>query len=218
MVSPLDNFYTERYTTTRLLRSRIETLSVEQLDNRSTILQGALTLFAARGYDAIGVQDIVAAAGVTKPTLYHYFGNKRGLLKTLVRERLAPLLTRLTEQTQYHGDLTLTLQQVVAAYFQFAQQEPGFYRMLLAMWIGPPDNDAFQVVAAAYAQQHQLLETMFTTAAADHGNMRGRHRLYAALFLGTIHTYISLFLNEHLALDMYAQQQCVQHFSYGIYS
>ena len=43
------------------------------MDNRARLLDCAQDLFAARGYDAVGVQEIVEAAGVTKPTLYHYF-------------------------------------------------------------------------------------------------------------------------------------------------
>ena len=53
-------------------------------ENREMILQKALELFAGRGYDAVGVQEICAAAGITKPTLYHYFGSKRGLLDALI--------------------------------------------------------------------------------------------------------------------------------------
>ena len=41
------------------------------MDNRMNILQKALQLFYEKGYDAIGVQEIADAAGVTKPTLYH---------------------------------------------------------------------------------------------------------------------------------------------------
>ena len=35
------------------------------MDNRATLLEQALQLFAQRGYDAIGVQEIVEQAGVT---------------------------------------------------------------------------------------------------------------------------------------------------------
>jgi TetR/AcrR family transcriptional regulator len=187
-------------------------------ENRATILGCALSLFAARGYDAIGVQDVAAAAGVTKPTLYHYFGSKRGLLDSLVREGLAPLLAELGAAGEYRGDLPLTLRQVVRTYFQFAAREPALYRMLLAMSFGPPDNDAFQIVSAAHGRQRQLLERLFEEAAADHGNMRGRQRLYAALLLGVINTYLGLHLNGQLSLNEAAISQAVQHFSHGIYS
>ncbi|MDT3397507.1 TetR/AcrR family transcriptional regulator [Streptomyces sp. B1866] len=44
------------------------------------LLAAATRLFAESGYDRTSVQDIVAAAGVTKGALYHYFGSKDDLL------------------------------------------------------------------------------------------------------------------------------------------
>ena len=46
----------------------------------------AARLFATRGYDATSVREIVEEAGVAKPTLYHYFGNKEGVAKALLTE------------------------------------------------------------------------------------------------------------------------------------
>ena len=46
------------------------------IDNKKLLLDAALDLFYAKGYDAVGVQEIVDRAGVTKPTLYYYFGSK----------------------------------------------------------------------------------------------------------------------------------------------
>ena len=53
----------------------------------SVLIERALELFAARGYDAVGVQEIVEAAGMTKPTLYHWFGSKQGLLRAALASR-----------------------------------------------------------------------------------------------------------------------------------
>ena len=55
------------------------------MDNRENILQCALALFYMKGYDAVGVQEIVDTAGITKPTLYYYFGSKRGLLENVLK-------------------------------------------------------------------------------------------------------------------------------------
>ena len=55
------------------------------MDNKELIKKSALDLFYARGYDAVGVQEIVNTAGITKPTLYYYFGSKRGLLENLLQ-------------------------------------------------------------------------------------------------------------------------------------
>ena len=61
------------------------------MDNREKILTNALDLFYTRGYDAVGIQQIVDAAGLTKPTMYYYFGSKRGLLDALLGEQYEKL-------------------------------------------------------------------------------------------------------------------------------
>ena len=56
------------------------------MDNKELILKSALDLFYAKGYDAVGVQEIVDKAGISKPTLYYYFGSKLGLLQNLLED------------------------------------------------------------------------------------------------------------------------------------
>jgi TetR/AcrR family transcriptional regulator len=188
------------------------------VDNRSSILERALALWSERGYDAVGVQEIVEAAGVTKPTLYHYFGSKRGLLDALIDERSAGLRDALGVAAEYKGDLVFTLEKVVRAYFGFAQQEAAFYRMQLGFWFAPPQSDEHEAVLARNLGQHAALERLFEAAAADHGNMRGRHKAYAATFLGMINTYIGLWLNGYAKLDDQLVYQAVHQFQHGIYS
>jgi AcrR family transcriptional regulator len=60
-----------------------------EADTRSAILREAAELFAARGYDAVSVREIVQAAGVTKPALYYHFGSKEGVASTLIAEFMA---------------------------------------------------------------------------------------------------------------------------------
>ena len=64
------------------------------MDNREKILNCALELFHARGYDAVGVQEIAETAGVTKPTLYYYFRNKRGLMHSFAARFLTAGMRR----------------------------------------------------------------------------------------------------------------------------
>ncbi|MGC2941026.1 MULTISPECIES: TetR/AcrR family transcriptional regulator [unclassified Brevibacterium] len=51
------------------------------------ILATATALFYAEGVNAIGVDRIVAEAGVSKPTLYAQFGSKAGLIAEVLRRR-----------------------------------------------------------------------------------------------------------------------------------
>jgi len=188
------------------------------MDTRAALLNCALQLFAARGYDAVGVQEIVDAAGITKPTLYHYFGSKRGLLEAV----LTPPFTQFNQQVQaaavYSGDLPLTLKRVAEAVFTFARENPGFYRLQLALWFAPRDSEGYQVVTSLNRQAHDILESLFAQAAQQHGNMRGRQRAYAATFLGMLNTYAAMALNGYTQLDAALVEQAVHQFQHGIYS
>lgn len=188
------------------------------MDNRDAILRSALELFTARGYDASGVQEICEAAGITKPTLYHYFGSKRGLLEALLAQRHPPLDETLARATDYHGDLPLTLERVGQALFAFARAEPLYYRLLLALYFAPPESEAHQLMAQRYAVQHAAVEALFLAAVRDHGNMRGREKLFAAAFLGLLNTCIGLYLNGYAELDDALLRQVVRQFQHGIYS
>ncbi len=55
-------------------------IDVQQATSAERILSTALDLFAVKGYDATAVREICEAAGITKPTLYHFFGSKDGVL------------------------------------------------------------------------------------------------------------------------------------------
>ncbi len=49
-------------------------------DQREQILARAAELFARQGFNATTMNQLAAACGVTKPTLYHYFTDKSSLL------------------------------------------------------------------------------------------------------------------------------------------
>lgn len=188
------------------------------MDNRARILDRALHLFAAHGYDAVGVQEIVEAAGLTKPTLYHYFGSKHGLLTALLETNLARFNQAARAGCAYQGDLPASLLRIVNIFFQFARENPTFYQLQLALWFAPRSSEAHQAVSPFLIEQYDMLEALFEQASGDHGNMRGRQRAYAATFMGMINTYAGMALNGYVTLDDALARQAVHQFQHGIYS
>ncbi|HAE38024.1 MAG TPA: TetR/AcrR family transcriptional regulator [Candidatus Riflebacteria bacterium] len=188
------------------------------MGNREEIINVATGLFADRGYDVVGIQEIVDQAGISKPTLYHYFGSKNGLLTAIMELNFRRLLFGLGPATVYAGDLPLSLTEIVRVYFKFARSFPEFYRLHLAFWFSPPASEGFLAAKEWWEKQQQLLEILFMLAANDHGNMKNRHRIYAATFLGTINTYIAIFLNGYADLNEEMVHSLMKQFCHGIYS
>lgn len=184
-------------------------------DNRALLLQEALRLFAARGYDAVAVQEIVDAAGVTKPTFYHYFGSKAGVLLTLLQTRLDTLYGAVAQAAAYQGDLTMNLRSVARAYFDMTKAEPLFFQYYLSLRHAPPDSASYQAVAERNEALGELLVRLFAEALP---HMAGRHRRYAVTFVGMLTTFVTLALNGHVQLDDELVYSVVHQFMHGIYS
>jgi len=188
------------------------------LDNNSIILYCALELFAKKGYDAIGVQEIVDAAGITKPTLYHYFGSKRGLLDSIIAENSAKMITMAEQSAEYKHDITNTLNKLTFAYFNFAQKHKLFYRFFLSLWFAPPESESYSAVLPVMQRQHKILSDLFYQASQDHGNMKGRHEIYASTYIGMVNTYIGIALNGFIKIDDQLVYRLVHQFMHGIFS
>jgi len=55
---------------------------------KQAILTSAAGLFAERRFDASSINDIAAAAGLSKAGIYHYFDSKTDILRTMLIEHL----------------------------------------------------------------------------------------------------------------------------------
>jgi AcrR family transcriptional regulator len=98
---------------------------------RALIEQSAAALFAERGYDGVSIDDIVAAAGISKPTLYDHFASKRKLYAHLLQaqseEMVAYMALRVRASTGSPRD---QLREVLDAFFAFVEDHPFAWRML----------------------------------------------------------------------------------------
>ena len=188
------------------------------MDKRAELLQRALDLFSSEGYSSTGIQRIVDAAGVKKPTLYHYFGSKEGLLQTLFEEGFKPFVAGLREDAVYQGDLVLTLEKIIARYFRFVEEQPQVFRLISSLAFGPRENEAVRSALALLQEPHTILEQLFVAAVPDHGNLRGKQRLLALTLHGMITVYCMLHLQTGEPLDGVRLQEIRRQFMHGIFS
>lgn len=66
-------------------RKRGRPTADERVERRGQILDAALPIFLERGFGNTTVDQLAAAARVTKRTIYSYFGDKDGLFTEMVR-------------------------------------------------------------------------------------------------------------------------------------
>ncbi|MFC3593969.1 TetR/AcrR family transcriptional regulator [Novosphingobium piscinae] len=66
--------------------------SRERAAKREAVLRAAVRMFNERGFHQTSLDDVAARLGVSKPTIYHYLGNKDQVLLECVKLGLTQLL------------------------------------------------------------------------------------------------------------------------------
>jgi TetR/AcrR family transcriptional regulator len=179
----------------------------------------ALALFAEKGFESVGVNEIAARAARAKPSLYHHFGSKTGLLCEIFAEHGAALLERTREEAAYRHNIVMNLRGLFGGTLDFARSEADFFRLMLRLFASRPQAPGYAEAAAplrgALIAEYRAL---FTAAASDHGNMRGREVLYAETFWGLIASCAALELNGIFHFDEPARFRTVHQYMHGIFS
>ena len=98
---------------------------------RRAILDATEALLLESDGEAFGVRALAARCGYTAPTIYHYFGDKDGLIDALLEDRFSRLLAEV-RRVEPSADPLDNLRAMIRAYLRFAEANPTFYRVILA--------------------------------------------------------------------------------------
>lgn len=162
------------------------------MDNKLLLMEYAKELFYAKGYDAVGVQEIVERAGLTKPTLYYYFGSKLGLLKTLLETKFERYLLQMKETVEIKSDIRDTLYRLAKVSNDFYEEDREFYMLMMALFYSAQENEAYQIIRPFIRQIFETVVSAFDRESGQLGNMHGRQRQFAIGFIGTVNHYLIL--------------------------
>ena len=98
-------------------------------DRRVLIIEAAGRLFGERGYDGTRLDDVAAAAGVTKPVLYRHFDNKTALYLALLDRHRADL-GRFAGAIPASGTLEQRLRAVLDVWLDYVETHSYAWKML----------------------------------------------------------------------------------------
>jgi AcrR family transcriptional regulator len=98
-------------------------------DRRSQLIGAAERLVAERGYLAVRLEDIGAAAGVSGPAIYRHFPNKEALLVELLVGISTRLLAAAREVIAQSADAAAALDGLIDFHLDFALGESDLIRI-----------------------------------------------------------------------------------------
>ncbi|MFD4572706.1 TetR/AcrR family transcriptional regulator [Streptomyces sp. NPDC058417] len=98
-------------------------------ERRQQLIGVALDLFARRSPDDVSIDEIAAAAGISRPLVYHYFPGKLSLYEAALKRASEDLAGRFEEPRE--GPLGARLLRVMHRYFDFVDEHgPGFSALM----------------------------------------------------------------------------------------
>ena len=171
---------------------------------REAILTAAAELFAERGYAAVGMDDIGAAAGVTGPAIYRHFGAKASVL-TAVFDRVIAAVTvghDLTGGAAGGQDPAEELRELVHAYAHAVSARRG----LMAVFIREVHHLPAEDRAMLDERQRSLIggwRGLLARAHPDWDRERVRTAVHGAFgMLNAVGTFTSPLTDSELAAQL----------------
>jgi AcrR family transcriptional regulator len=101
----------------------------QRQDARRSILAGAEALILESGFERFSIRRLAARCGYTAPTIYHHFGDKNGLVDTLLNERFQEILVRMRRVPQ-RRDRVRYLRELGHEFVRFMLDNRTHYQLL----------------------------------------------------------------------------------------
>jgi AcrR family transcriptional regulator len=99
-------------------------------ERREQLLDIGRALFAERGFDGTSIEEIAAAAGVSKPVVYEHFGGKEGLYAVVVDREMECLLGMVT-QALIGGHSRQKIERAALALLEYIEDSSDGFRILV---------------------------------------------------------------------------------------
>jgi AcrR family transcriptional regulator len=159
------------------MRSMSDSLARE---TRATILTTAAAVFMAKGYDGATMEEIAAAAGVTKRTLYKHYPQKSDVFEQVVSAGIDGFIANLGTPETYAADTNEAIALYVARFLELTacSYSIAFQRMILAASL---PHAAPLLHTRGYQPAYDRLADYLHGQAGVHGDMAVLHRAAESL-------------------------------------
>ena len=98
-------------------------------ERRDALLSSAATLFAARGFDGVSIEDLGSSVGVSGPAVYRHFPSKQAVLAALLISVSDGLLVGGRAVVEQADDAAGALDSLVRFHVDFALRDPDVIRV-----------------------------------------------------------------------------------------
>lgn len=131
--------------------------SARSPDSRAAILAAAEAVLLDQGVEGVSIRKVSDRCGFTAPTIYHHFGDKKGLIDAVLETRFAVVL-KVMAAIERGSDPAAYLTEMARAFVSFALENPSYYRLLTVPRL--EDEDVVPSAEAARGLVKNALEDL----------------------------------------------------------
>lgn len=124
---------------------------------RLQLIEIARASFAKRGYDGTSIEEIAAAAEVSKPVIYEHFGGKEGLYQVVVDREISTLMEKVSATMPEDVPPRKALEHSVMALLDYMEAYPDGYKLLVHQSPTGVSSGVFSPVIGEVAEGLTLL-------------------------------------------------------------
>jgi TetR/AcrR family transcriptional regulator len=182
----------------------------DQNNTRAKIFMAAARLFAEKGYNGVSMREISENAGLSKPTIYYYFGNKEGIYTALVETGLHYQMELFQEIFDRDIPIKNKIIEVIKLRFQQVRDHPEFAKFFLIIFTSfekLPFLEKF--IEEATSRRQLFVDLIKQGVMKGEFGPRANPEVTAEIFVAALMHYIMKQLNnkenvlsDHLAEDI----------------
>ncbi len=125
------------------MTNALQSISTER---HNAILETAIKLFGAKGYQSVSISEIATTAGVSKGLIHYHFGNKEDLLLVLVNSGRSIIEESLKGISQASDTARNKIRRALKVYLALATGRLAVAQMMLIAFVEVPHTEKIRKI------------------------------------------------------------------------
>jgi len=135
--------------------------ATEQSAGETAILDAAVELFSAKGFNAVSMREIASSAGVSKANIYHHFESKEALYRAILDQSARELSGLVESLADGRGSYESRIAEFAVGHLQHLDANPLASRLIIREAFSGDDESGRLLVDQVFGSIFERIVSIF---------------------------------------------------------